>query len=160
MILLLVAVLIGLVHLCHYLRNREFYQLDLPGPFAWPFIGNASSFLGSSNEAIIKVMAYLTTNWPTPLRFWLGPKFCVLVTKPQDIQVALTSPHCLNRDGVYDFTRTYAGDGLIALKSEFRAMCLWCCCLEVLFCASLSAFSCNCCVGLNYWRCVFLNLVA
>lgn len=124
MILLLVIAVIVLVHLCHYLKNREFYLLNLPGPFAWPFIGNANGFLGGSNEAILKVMAHLTSNWPTPLRFWLGPKFCVLVTKPQDIQVALTSPQCLNRDGVYDFTRTYAGDGLIALKSECRAKCL------------------------------------
>lgn len=120
MILILVVAVVVLVHLVHYIRNREFYQMKLPGPFAWPFIGNANRFLGGSNEAILNVMTYLTTNWPTPLRFWLGPKFFVLVTRPEDIQAVLTSQHCLNRDDVYEFTRTYAGDGLIALKSTLQ----------------------------------------
>lgn len=119
MILILIVAVVVLVHLFHYVRNREMFQLNLPGPFAWPFIGNANRFLGGSNEAILDVMRFLTTNWPTPLRFWLGPKFFVLVTKPEDVQAVLTSPHCLNRDDVYDFTRTYAGDGLIALKSTW-----------------------------------------
>lgn len=119
MILILIVAIVVLVHFLHYLKYRECYQLDLPGPFAFPFIGNAIRFLGGSNEAILNVMTFLTSNWPTPLRFWLGPKFFVLVTRPQDVQVVLTSQHCLNRDDVYDFTRTYAGDGLIALKSEW-----------------------------------------
>lgn len=124
MILLLIATFVVLVHLLHYVKYRECYQLNLPGPFALPFIGNAHRFIGGSNEAILNVMTYLTTNWPTPLRFWLGPKYFVLVTKPEDVQVVLTSQHCLNRDDVYDFTRTYAGDGLIALKSRrpFQAL--------------------------------------
>lgn len=116
--LILIVAVVVLVHLVHYVRHREFYTLNLPGPFAWPFVGNANRFLGKSNEEILKVLAFLTNNWPTPLRFWLGPKFCVLVTRPEDVQVVLNSPQCLNRDEVYDFTRTYAGDGLIALRSK------------------------------------------
>lgn len=122
MILILIGLVAVLAHLFHYVRNRKFHNLNLPGPFAWPFIGNANRFIGGSNEAILSVMTYLTTNWPTPLRFWLGPKFFILVTKPADVQAVLTSQHCLNRDDVYDFTRTYAGDGLIALKSMCIAL--------------------------------------
>lgn len=118
-VLLLVAVVL-LAYLYHFIKNREFYELSkkLPGPFAFPFIGNAYNFIGVTNEGILSVLNYLVTSFPTPLRYWLGPKFFLLVTKPEDVQAVLTSQHCLNRDDVYDFTRTYAGDGLIALKSK------------------------------------------
>ena len=118
LLLLLIITVIVLVHAFHFVKNREMYKLNLPGPFAWPFIGNASQFLGSSNEAILNTVTYLTTNWPTPLRFWLGPKYCILVAKPEDIQVVLNSPHTLTRSELYQFLRTIFGDGLVTLNGK------------------------------------------
>lgn len=120
MFVLLLLGVVAIGYLYHFVKNREMYALSrqLPGPLALPFIGNAYNFIGVTNEGILSVLDYLTTSFPTPLRYWLGPKFFLLVTKPADVQAVLTSQHCLNRDDVYDFTRTYAGDGLIALKSE------------------------------------------
>ncbi|GAB0100688.1 Cytochrome P450 [Sergentomyia squamirostris] len=119
---MIVIILIGVIcalYIYDVWTKREFYKTSrkLPGPFAFPLIGSAYQFIGSTNEGILSVLDYLTTKYSTPIGYWFGPKFYILVTKPADCQVVLTSQHCLNRDDVYDFTRSYAGDGLIALKN-------------------------------------------
>lgn len=113
--ILLVAILV-LVHLLHLVWNRDFYKLKLPGPVALPFIGNAYLFLGRSNEAVLNVLTLLVTKWPTPVRFWLGPRFCVVANKPEDVQIVLNSPHCLDHAFIYDFLRPFSGEGLLDLK--------------------------------------------
>lgn len=116
--LLAVIVLLVLVHLLHYAWNREFYHLNLPGPVAWPFVGNAHMYLGRTKETSVNLFHALVSKWPTPLRFWLGPKCFVVINKPEDVQIVLNSQHCMDHADVYNFGRHFIGEGLLLLKSK------------------------------------------
>lgn len=121
MILLLLGTALVMLVVHHYWSNREQYKLSrkMPGPLALPFIGNAYSTLGVSNEQIYDYLRWLTTTWPTPLRFWLGPKLFVVVTAPEDMQAILNSQECLSRDDVYDYIKCFTGDGLVTLRGTY-----------------------------------------
>lgn len=112
------AVLLLLFH--HYWTNRRLYKLSsqMPGPLVLPFIGNAYSTLGVSNEQIYDYFQYLNNSYEKPMRFWLGPKLFVLVSAPEDMQAILNSQECLSRDDVYDYIRCFTGDGLVTLRGK------------------------------------------
>lgn len=107
------TIVIGvLIHLVHYVRYRKFYQVKLPGPYAWPFIGNAN--LGKNRW---QILTRLIAKYGT-LRLWFGPLFVVFVSNPEDVQVVLNSPECIERHTAYRFTRSIVGDCLINKRGE------------------------------------------
>lgn len=42
----------------------------------------------------------------------------VIVKSPEDMQTVLNSPQCLSRAEVYEFLRSFGGDGLVALPGK------------------------------------------
>ncbi|XP_059621809.1 uncharacterized protein LOC132265248 [Phlebotomus argentipes] len=102
----------------HLWSKRELYRLTLqmPGPFMIPLIGNYQTALGISNEGLLKLVQFLTTSFPTPVRWWVGTTMYVIAKKPDDLQVILNSPNCLSRADVYEFLRSFGGDGLVSLE--------------------------------------------
>lgn len=121
MILIICATFALLIHLIHYLRNRELYRVNLPGPRPWPFIGNAVSLLISGWKDHLSVVPHLTEKWETPLRVWVGPELAVIVTKPEDVEVVLNSPQCINRAKLYNLTSTFLGPTILTMKGEFSS---------------------------------------
>jgi hypothetical protein len=49
-------------------------------------------------------------------KFWLGPKFCVVVTQPQDIEIILTN--CLEKPEHYDYLTPIFGNGLLTMPGQ------------------------------------------
>lgn len=115
MILILIVTVIGLVHLLHYVTHREFFKVNLPGPIPWPIIGNANQFVGTSNDGFLGILFNVTERWRT-CRFWLGSKYGIVITQPEDAEAVLN--HCLDRDEVHDFMSPLYGEGIITLRSE------------------------------------------
>lgn len=40
---------------------------------------------------------------PNPSRRWLGATLIIFISSPEDMQIVLNSPHCLQKAFIYDF---------------------------------------------------------
>ncbi|XP_043472140.1 cytochrome P450 4C1-like isoform X1 [Leptopilina heterotoma] len=89
--------------------------VTLPGPFAYPLIGNAFNFACKPEEllerAVKIVKPYVNL---TPIRLWLGPMLCVIITKPRDLEIILNSPKANKKGFSYQFLKPFIGEGLIS----------------------------------------------
>ncbi|XP_058817443.1 uncharacterized protein LOC131680751 [Topomyia yanbarensis] len=92
-------------------RNRRFDRVstDLDGPKQFPFIGCGHLFIGKSNEEQFAILNDITKTYPSPCRAWLGHLFLVFIDNPEDMQVVLNSPNCLEKADVYRFFRCEKG---------------------------------------------------
>ncbi|GAB0086063.1 hypothetical protein DMENIID0001_000490 [Sergentomyia squamirostris] len=115
--MLLIFVLLVTFILHHLWTKRDLYRLSwqMPGPFVIPFIGSWISILGLSNDGAFKIVKYLTANYQSPTKFWLGSKLFVFISKPKDVQVFLNSPQCLNRFDFNIFAPQTVAVGLLTI---------------------------------------------
>ncbi|XP_062535698.1 cytochrome P450 4C1-like [Armigeres subalbatus] len=92
-------------------KFRRFYQIssELPGPINYPLVGCGHLFFGKSNEKRFAIVNDLTRTYPSPCRFWLGPKLFVFIDNAEDIQIVLNSPNCLEKAEPYRFIRSVRG---------------------------------------------------
>lgn len=120
LLIALIAVISVLIHLRHYKRYREFFRVKLPGPIPWPFIGNADILIRRSGDKTFDLVPYLTRNWETPLRVWLGPFFIVFVTKPKDVELVLNATQSISRPGVYDVSTSFFSPSVLTLRGMYR----------------------------------------
>ncbi|XP_058451458.1 cytochrome P450 4C1-like [Malaya genurostris] len=86
-------------------KNRRFDRIsaELQGPKGYPFIGCGHLFIGKSNEQQFAILNDITKTYPSPVRAWLGQKFVVFIDNPEDLQIVLNSPNCLEKADVYRF---------------------------------------------------------
>ncbi|XP_001662865.3 cytochrome P450 4C1 [Aedes aegypti] len=92
-------------------KQRRFYQIsaELPGPVSYPLIGSAHLFIGKTNEELFAILNGFVKTYSSPCRGWLGPKLFVFIDNPEDIQVVLNSPNCLEKAEIYRFIRSLNG---------------------------------------------------
>ncbi|KXJ83621.1 hypothetical protein RP20_CCG003848 [Aedes albopictus] len=92
-------------------KHRRFYRIssELPGPVNYPLIGCGHLFIGKSNEEQFAILNDITKTYPSPCRAWLGPKLFVFIDNPEDMQVVLNSPNCLEKADLYRFFRCEKG---------------------------------------------------
>ncbi|EAT35039.1 AAEL012766-PA [Aedes aegypti] len=92
-------------------KHRRFYRIssELPGPVNYPLIGCGHLFIGKSNEEQFAILNDITKTYPSPCRAWLGPKLFVFIDNPEDMQVILNSPNCLEKADLYRFFRCEKG---------------------------------------------------
>lgn len=89
-----------------YLWSRKhLYELaaKIPGPIGWPVIGIALKLLGKDPKGILKVLIDLPKEYESPCKLWLGPICFVNIGKPEDMQLVLNSPHCIDKSTIYQF---------------------------------------------------------
>lgn len=111
-----------LISLLRYVFSRiAFYVLSfkLPGPTALPLIGNALEFL-CKNEELLERFAAIMAKYPSPMRFWLGPKLLVVFYTPAGAETILSSSKMNWKDDVYRFMKPFLGNGLIPASGRFH----------------------------------------
>lgn len=98
-----------------YKNHYEQYSLaqKLPGPPAYPIIGNALMFLGNSPSQLIKVLEVLHKKYGSTVRIMIGPQIQVLMTDPKDVEVVLGSQKLIDKSDEYDFIAEWLGTGLL-----------------------------------------------
>ncbi|XP_021940758.1 cytochrome P450 4C1-like isoform X1 [Zootermopsis nevadensis] len=111
LLLLIFFLLLGYAHFRFRRRRMEALAAKIAGPPAWPIIGNAFEFLGSTHD-VLSAISRLLRRYQTPTAFWFGPRLYVAVSRPADIEAVLTSPHALEKDPVYRFLEPWLGHGL------------------------------------------------
>uniref|UniRef100_A0A0A9ZIM1 Cytochrome P450 4C1 n=1 Tax=Lygus hesperus TaxID=30085 RepID=A0A0A9ZIM1_LYGHE len=94
---------------------------NIPGPFAWPIIGNAGFFLGVTNgESALKAFTKMAKAYDEPLnRIWLGPKLVILVKSPKYIEALLTHKGATSKAKFsYKGIEQITGNGVFTRKGE------------------------------------------
>lgn len=68
-------------------------------------------------------MDYLSNNFETPTRLWLGTKLFILLDNVEDIEIVLNAPECINREDSYQYLKEGLGvDGIFTLEGNFNLL--------------------------------------
>jgi cytochrome P450 len=83
------------------------------------FSSSKPNVLVFSFTDILRYLRQLVKDYPTPCRIWLGPRLFVLLDHPDDVQIALNSPHANSKGCEYEFLNVYPdASGLITANGE------------------------------------------
>ncbi|XP_044739873.1 cytochrome P450 4V2-like [Chrysoperla carnea] len=96
-IVLSVLVILGT---CIYFSNIFricYYASKMPGPRAYPLIGNATLFLESHEVSTRNIISASLKYQNTLSRLWLGPIPMILSSDPEIVQELLTNPNVLEK---------------------------------------------------------------
>ncbi|KAJ1526192.1 hypothetical protein ONE63_009351 [Megalurothrips usitatus] len=112
--LVLALVLVGLGLVAHYLKRRKLVQAvdRVPGPAAYPVIGNVYD-LFKFKFNLTNVVEYWTANHGDIFRIWLGPVPIIVLSNPEDLEILLSSNKHIEKSELYDQIRPWIGDGLL-----------------------------------------------
>lgn len=114
----LVLVASGLFHF--WMQSRRYVKLGnkIPGPKAYPLIGNALMLMGKSHDEIMSRAMELSFVYGSVTRGWLGYHLVVFLTEPADIEIILNSYVHLNKSSEYRFFKPWLGDGLLISSGD------------------------------------------
>ncbi|XP_058443021.1 cytochrome P450 4g15-like [Malaya genurostris] len=114
----LLVVASGLFHV--WMQTRRYVKLGnlIPGPRAYPLIGNANMMLGKNHDEIMRKAIELSYFYGHISRGWIGYHLVVFLTDPADIEIILNSYVHLNKASEYRFFKPWLGDGLLISSGD------------------------------------------
>ncbi|XP_050667927.1 cytochrome P450 4C1-like [Leptidea sinapis] len=114
-VLLVTSLLIVGLWLRWRVKNKRLLYLasKLPGPPLVPFLGNAWTFMCRS-EDVAGVTQNIISQYGEILRFWLGSQLNVVVSKPDDVKILLTSGKTSFKGPQYKYMAQILGGGLLS----------------------------------------------
>lgn len=115
---LLAVVGLGVLHLYQRFGEMLRHTDKLPGPPAYPIIGNGLLFLNKSPSEFLRIIGMLLRQYGDCLRVWLGTQLVIVVQDPKDIEVLLSSPKYIDKSTEYDFIRPWLGEGLLTSRGR------------------------------------------
>lgn len=109
---------VTLFHL--WMQTRRYVKLGnmIPGPAAYPLIGNANMLLGKSHNQIMERAMELSYVYGTVARGWIGYHLVVFLTEPADVEIILNSYVHLEKSTEYRFFKPWLGDGLLISSGD------------------------------------------
>uniref|UniRef100_A0A182FJZ7 Uncharacterized protein n=1 Tax=Anopheles albimanus TaxID=7167 RepID=A0A182FJZ7_ANOAL len=109
---------VTLFHL--WMQTRRYVKLGnmIPGPAAYPLIGNANMLLGKSHNQIMERAMELSYVYGTVARGWIGYHLVVFLTEPADVEIILNSYVHLEKSSEYRFFKPWLGDGLLISSGD------------------------------------------
>lgn len=115
----LTIVVLVLAHFFHENSHKAKLANRMPGPKAFPFIGNAYMILGlKSNHHLYKRAMKLSDKFGRVVRGWAGWKLIVFLMDPRDIEVILGSQTHIDKSDEYTFFQPWLGNGLLISTGE------------------------------------------
>lgn len=90
----------------------------IPGPPAYPFVGNALMFVGKSTEDITKIGEENVKKYGHFNRILLGPKIIIFVGEPEDVEAMLIHGKTIEKSEEYEYTKDWIGEGLITSTGQ------------------------------------------
>ncbi|KAK6630020.1 hypothetical protein RUM44_005755 [Polyplax serrata] len=87
----------------------------LPGPFAFPLVGNIMEAL-EPRETLLKRVIERRHRFGLIFRLWLGGNAVVIISNPDDIEVVLKSTKHSEKSFGYEFLKPWLGTGLLTSK--------------------------------------------
>lgn len=119
-VIVMTLVLVASVLFHVWMQSRRYVKLGnmIPGPKAYPLIGNANMLLGKSHDEIMKRAIELSFVYGSVARGWLGYHLVVFLTEPADIELILNSYVHLTKSNEYRFFKPWLGDGLLISSGD------------------------------------------
>ncbi|CAH0559426.1 unnamed protein product [Brassicogethes aeneus] len=108
---MLVFVFFFLVYFLWCRRKLYITSGKLPGPFAWPIIGNGFYFLGNPDDLLEKIIN-ITKDYSSPMKLWMGPRLVIFIKDPNQLQILMQSSKMSKKSYVYRFLEPFMGKGL------------------------------------------------
>ncbi|XP_064108225.1 cytochrome P450 4c3-like isoform X1 [Macrobrachium nipponense] len=97
-------------------RRQKITWIELiPGPKAWPIIGNTPDFIVDPREFFQRCMGYIYIwNFHAPIaRFWGGGMAVVDLYRPETVEAVLCSSKHITKSSDYDYLHPWLGTGLL-----------------------------------------------
>ncbi|XP_049879496.1 cytochrome P450 4C1-like [Pectinophora gossypiella] len=91
----------------------------MPGPPAWPLLGNALVFMASPQDQLNIITGFFEKYGPY-VRFWLGPDLNICIKDPADIRMLLTSNKINQKGPLYEFMKQFIGPGILTGGPTWR----------------------------------------
>ncbi|XP_047367681.1 cytochrome P450 4C1-like [Vespa velutina] len=114
-LIIILTILFGLYYgIAEYFLNK-LHMLNIingiPGPKAFPIIGNAHLFIGDTT-ALWKQILNLGKNYQLLWRVWIGTKLFLVIENPEYIKTVLNSPNITDKSEEYEKLKPIIGNGL------------------------------------------------
>ena len=99
----------------YYTKYNELLKKmsKLPGPPKWPFIGNASIFLGKSPSEQLKKVTSIVNAYPRVTGLLLGTLPEILLTDPKYAEFLLSSQKIIDKSDEYRYLDEWIATGLL-----------------------------------------------
>ncbi|XP_014290656.1 cytochrome P450 4C1 [Halyomorpha halys] len=94
---------------------------NIPGPRAYPIVGNIFNFIVMGPKAIESWRKH-REKYGNAFRVWLGPQLHIFLFDPDDIQMILTSNTLLKKSASYDELVPWLGTGLLVSTGKLWQM--------------------------------------
>ncbi|XP_068215979.1 cytochrome P450 4c3-like isoform X3 [Palaemon carinicauda] len=118
---LMATVLIGLFITWYTKRKQMVAMIEkIPGPPAWPIIGNALDINVEPREMFQRINGLVHVwGWVLPLvRAWLGPRPMVMLCGASRAEVILSSQKHIDKSRDYNFLHPWLGTGLLTSTGQ------------------------------------------
>lgn len=108
----------------------KFYytSFKINGPVTLPVLRNILELLkGREGKLLhyvilqlfaVRYFADRMERYGKPFRMWLGTKFIVVVTQPEDIQIILNDANCMQKSEFYRFFFEISGNSVFAQRNS------------------------------------------
>ncbi|XP_046828259.1 cytochrome P450 4C1-like [Vespa crabro] len=120
-LIIILTILFGLYYgIVEYFLNKlhTFNIINgIPGPKAFPIIGNAHLFIGDTT-AIFKQIINLGKNYQLLWRVWIGAKLLVIVENPEYIKTVVNSPNITDKSEEYEKLKPVVSNGLLTAPAS------------------------------------------
>lgn len=91
---------------------------QIPGPKAYPLVGNIFSLIGKDTTAFFEYVQNLSATYKDIFVIWLGPYPKVYLSNPNDSQVVLSSIEYIQKSDEYSLLDGWLGTGLITSTGQ------------------------------------------
>ncbi|XP_067212353.1 cytochrome P450 4C1-like isoform X2 [Linepithema humile] len=111
---LITLICLGVSYILSNFWHRSFIKKvnALPGPKAYPLIGNALYFLGVKAREMEQVVTTMMNDFSSPIRVWFGNTPYIILYDEEQIKAVLQS-QCFEKSSLYEFFKPVLGTGLI-----------------------------------------------
>ncbi|XP_037040925.1 probable cytochrome P450 313a4 [Bradysia coprophila] len=115
------VVLIIFLNYCWKRRNWYRASWNLPGILSLPIIGGAYIFWNTT-DILARGAEYLQKIGAVglPFGFWLGPRFAIIVTSPEDAEIVINHPSSMHKGSFYEVAiEGMGGQGLLTASGDY-----------------------------------------
>lgn len=104
----------------YYKKYHEMYTLSMkiPGPPAYPLIGNALMLARKSPSQLFKYLEEAVQQYGSAARIMIGPQCLVCLSDPRDVEMILGSQKLLEKSDEYNFLEKWLGQGLLLSSGQ------------------------------------------
>ncbi|XP_077301144.1 cytochrome P450 4c3-like [Arctopsyche grandis] len=101
--------------------RRKLYALSLklPGPIAFPILGNTLDLeIFTNQKEIMSTLVKMKKKYGEIFRVWLGPELSIVLSEPEDVQTVLLSKIASSKGPKYEVLKTVTGEGILTSSGD------------------------------------------